>query len=88
LAILYDTQTNLACYATWQAYFRKHQPPTLVVWGKNDGIFTVEGAKLYQRDLKNIEFHLLDTGHFALEEDLDQISSLMREFLSRNVTVK
>jgi pimeloyl-ACP methyl ester carboxylesterase len=86
LAILYDTRTNLECYATWQAYFRKHQPPTLVVWGKNDGIFTVEGAQLYKRDLKNIEFHLLDTGHFALEEDLDRISSLMRDFLSRTVT--
>jgi pimeloyl-ACP methyl ester carboxylesterase len=88
LAILYDTKTNLDQYTTWQEYFRKYQPPTLVVWGKNDGIFTVEGAKLYQRDLKNIEFHFLDTGDFALEEDLDRISSLMREFLSRNVTAK
>jgi pimeloyl-ACP methyl ester carboxylesterase len=85
LAILYDTQTNLALSTTWQAYFRKHQPPTLVAWGKNDGIFTVEGAQLYKRDLKNIEFHLLDTGHFALEEDLDRISSLMRDFLGRTV---
>jgi pimeloyl-ACP methyl ester carboxylesterase len=88
LAILYDTKSNLEQYTTWQEYFRKYQPPALVVWGKNDGIFTIEGAKLYQRDLKNIEFHLLDTGHFALEEDLDQISSLMREFLGRNVTAK
>jgi pimeloyl-ACP methyl ester carboxylesterase len=86
LAILYDIRTNLELYTTWQAYFREHQPPTLVVWGKNDGIFTTEGAQLYKRDLKNIEFHLLDTGHFALEEDLDQIASLMRDFLGRTVT--
>ena len=88
LSILYDTRTNLGQYATWQEYFRKHQPPTLVVWGKNDGIFTVEGAGLYKRDLKNIEFHLLDTGHFALEEDLDRISSLMRDFLGRTAAKK
>ena len=48
-------------------------------------IFTVEGAELYKRDLKDIEFHLLDTGHFALEEDLDQIGALMCDFLDRKV---
>lgn len=85
LAILYDAKTDLDLYKTWQEYFRNHQPPTLVVWGKNDGIFTVEGAELYKRDLKDIEFHLLDTGHLALEEDLDQISALMCDFLDRKV---
>src|SRR5215467_14080458 len=72
LAILYDAKTNLERYSMWQEYFRKHQPPTLIVWGKNDGIFTVEGARLYTKDLKNAEFHLFDTGHFALEEDLEE----------------
>lgn len=83
LSILYDTKTNLDLYATWQDYFRKHQPPALVVWGKNDGIFTVKGAQLYKKDLKNIEFHLLDTGHFALEEEVNQVATLMREFLRK-----
>ena len=77
---------NLEQHTTWQEYFRKYQPPTLVVWGKNDGIFTVEGAQLYNKDLKNLEVHLLDTGHFALEEELDRISSLMRDFLGRTAT--
>jgi pimeloyl-ACP methyl ester carboxylesterase len=86
LAILYDTRTNLSLYSKWQEYFRTHQPPALIVWGKNDGIFTVEGARLYKKDLKNAELHLLDTGHFALEEDLAEISSLMRDFLDRNMT--
>ena len=81
LSILYDTKTNLELYSAWQKYFRDYQPPALVVWVKNDGIFTVEGAQLYKKDLKNIEFHLLDTGHFALEEDLNQIAPLMRAFL-------
>jgi pimeloyl-ACP methyl ester carboxylesterase len=88
LALLYDYRTNLALYPTWHAYFRMHQPPTLIVWGRNDTIFPAEGAHPYKRDLKNIEFHLLDTGHFALEEDGERIASLMREFLLKNVTVK
>ena len=85
LAILYDAKTNLELYPTWQEYFRKHQPPTLIVWGKNDGIFTVEGARLYTKDLKNAEFHLFDTGHFALEEDLEEMASLIRDFFRQNV---
>lgn len=88
LALFYDYRTNTSRYPAWQAYFRKHQPPTLVVWGQNDPIFPAAGADPYRRDLKNIEFHLLDTGHFALEEDGDQIASLMRDFLSRNVPAK
>ena len=63
-------------------YFRKYQPPTLVVWGKNDYIFLKEGAIPYQRDLKNIEMHLLDTGHFALEEEGELIAELISRFLT------
>jgi len=55
------------------------------VWGKNDHIFPADGAHPYKRDLKNLEFHLLDTGHFALEEDGEKIAELMREFLAKNV---
>jgi pimeloyl-ACP methyl ester carboxylesterase len=60
-----------------------HQPPTLIVWGKNDTIFPVEGAYPYQRDLKDIEFHLLDTGHFALEEERDKIAHFITRFLHK-----
>ncbi len=85
LAMFYDYQTNIPLYPAWQAYFREHQPPTLVVWGKNDVIFPAEGAEPYKRDLNNIEFHLLDTGHFALEEDGDVIADRMRQFLTIHV---
>ena len=85
LAMFYDYRTNIPLYPAWQAYFREHQPPTLVVWGKNDVIFPAEGAEPYKRDLNNIEFHLLDTGHFALEEDGDVIADRMRQFLATNV---
>ncbi|MCZ6449379.1 MAG: alpha/beta hydrolase [Deltaproteobacteria bacterium] len=85
LQLFYDYGSNPPLYPQWQAYFRKHQPPTLVVWGKNDFIFPAEGASPYKRDLKNIEFHLLDTGHFALEEDGDVIADYIRRFLTGQV---
>ena len=84
LELFYDYRSNPPLYPEWQAYFRKHQPPTLLVWGKNDHIFPAEGAHPYKRDLKNLEFHLLDTGHFALEEDGEVIETLIRDFLERN----
>ncbi len=86
LQLFYDYGSNPALYPAWQSYFREHQPPALIVWGKNDYIFPAEGAAPYHRDLKNLEFHLLDTGHFALAEDGDLISGLMRGFLSKYVT--
>ena len=85
LAMFYDYRTNVPLYPGWQKYFRTYQPPTIIVWGKNDYIFPSEGAYPYKRDLKNIEFHLLDTGHFALEEDGDVIAELIREFLSNQI---
>ena len=88
LALFYSYGSNPPLYPSWQAYFRNHQPPTLIVWGKNDQIFPAEGAYPYRRDLKNVEFHLLDTGHFALEEDCDVIAKYMRDFLDRNVSRK
>ena len=85
LQLFYDYGSNPPLYAAWQAYLRKHQPPTLIVWGANDEIFPAAGAVPYKRDLKNLEFHLLDTGHFALEEDGDVIAGAMHDFLERNL---
>jgi pimeloyl-ACP methyl ester carboxylesterase len=81
LQLFYDYRSNPPLYPQWQDYFRKYQPPTLVVWGRNDLIFTKEGAVPYQRDLTNIEVHLLDTGHFALEEEGELIADLISRFL-------
>lgn len=85
LQIFYDYGSNPPLYPQWQAYFRKYQPPTLVVWGKNDPIFPAKAAEPYKRDLKNLEFHLLDTGHFALEEDGDLIAAYINNFLDKQV---
>jgi pimeloyl-ACP methyl ester carboxylesterase len=83
LALFYSYGSNPPLYPEWQEYFRKYQPPMLIVWGKNDYIFPASGAYPYLRDLKNIDFHLLNTGHFALEEDGDEIAALMRIFLAK-----
>lgn len=85
LALFYSYGSNPPLYPKWQKYLREHQPPTLIVWGQNDAIFPAAGAHPYQRDLKNVELHLLDTGHFALEEDGAQIATLMRNFLEEQV---
>lgn len=83
LDLFYDYRSNLPLYPAWQAYFRKHQPPTLVLWGKNDQIFVAAGAKPYQRDLPKAEIHLLDTGHFALETHGAEMAQRIRAFLAR-----
>jgi len=84
LAMFYDYRTNVPLYPKWQKYFRDYQPATLIVWGKNDYIFPAEGAHPYKRDLKNVETHLLDTGHFALEEKGDEIANYILKFLKKN----
>ena len=85
LALFYSYRTNPPRYPEWQAYFRTHQPPALIVWGRNDAIFPAEGAHPYTRDLKDVELHLLDAGHFALEEEGDTIARLMRAFLDKRL---
>lgn len=80
--------SNPALYPKWQEYFRTHQPPMLIAWGRNDQIFPAAGAEPYKRDVKTLEFHLLDAGHFALESNGDEIAQLMREFLGKHVPKK
>ncbi|MCW2943416.1 MAG: alpha/beta hydrolase, partial [Actinoallomurus sp.] len=83
LALTFDYHTNVVKYPQWQAWLRKHTPPTLVIWGKNDPIFPQAGAHAYLRDVPEAEVHILDTGHFALEEKLPEIASLLARFLDR-----
>ena len=79
--LFYDYGTNVPLHPQFQALFRKYQPPTLIVWGKNDFIFPPEGAAPYRRDLPNVETHLLDTGHFALETHGEEIARRIDGFL-------
>lgn len=77
LALLVDYRNNVAKYEEWQQYLRAQQPKTLVVWGKGDPFFTVAGAEAFKRDLKQVEVHYFDAGHFALEEEASAIANLI-----------
>lgn len=83
LALFANYQTNVALYPAFHEAFRKHKFPTLIVWGKNDPIFTVAGAQAFKQDLPDAEIHLLDAGHFALETNAAEIAGHIRSFLPR-----
>jgi pimeloyl-ACP methyl ester carboxylesterase len=85
IAMFYDYQNNVKQYPAWQAYLRKHDPEMLIVYGKDDYIFPGVGAEAYKKDVKNLEFHLYPTGHFALESFGEEIGSTIRDFLDRKV---
>lgn len=83
--LFYDYRTNVASYGAWQAWLRRFQPPTLVIWGKYDPSFQVAEASAYQRDLPHAEVHVIDAGHFALYDKPDEISDLMTTFLAKTL---
>jgi pimeloyl-ACP methyl ester carboxylesterase len=85
LDLFLDYGTNVPLYPQFQAFFRERKPPTLIVWGQNDQIFPADGAAPYLRDLPDAEVHMLDTGHFALEDQLDVMAPLIHDFLDRKV---
>ncbi|WP_298487605.1 alpha/beta hydrolase [uncultured Maribacter sp.] len=81
--LFYDYQNNLKLYPKWQQYLRDNQPPLLIVWGKNDAFFPESGAEAFKKDVKNIDYNIYDTGHFALEEDGDKIIAKMKVFMQK-----
>ena len=85
LDLAYDYRTNPPLYPSWQKYLREKKPPVLIIWGKNDPIFIAPGAQAFLRDVPNAEIHMLDTGHFALEEDGAVMAQYIRAFLAKNV---
>jgi pimeloyl-ACP methyl ester carboxylesterase len=78
-----DYRTNVASYPIWQDWLRKAQPSTLVIWGRYDPSFTIAGATAYAGDVPGAEIHILEAGHFALDEATDQIAALVRNFLEQ-----
>ncbi|MFI7636498.1 alpha/beta fold hydrolase [Nonomuraea sp. NPDC049400] len=83
VALAFDYHTNVQRYDRWQAWLRRHTPPTLIAWGTGDPFFLEQGARAYLRDVPDAELHLFDTGHFALETHLPQIAPLVAGFLDR-----
>jgi pimeloyl-ACP methyl ester carboxylesterase len=83
--LFYDYQSNVALYPAWQDYLRQHRPPLLMVWGKYDPSFALPEAEAYKRDVPTAEVHILDAGHFALDEAVDEVAALMRPFLAKTL---
>ena len=83
-----DYKSNVAMYPEFQAYFRKHKPPLLAAWGKNDPFFLPPGAEAFKRDIPGAQVRFFDTGHFALETHGEEIAEAIREFLPRAVGAK
>ncbi len=82
--LLYDYRTNVELYPKWQAWLRDDQPPTLVAWGEHDPSFIAPGAEAFRRDLPKADIHLLDAGHFALDEKTDDIAALILQFMAKH----
>nr|WP_207384641.1 alpha/beta hydrolase [Achromobacter xylosoxidans] len=85
LDLLLDYASNVQKYPEFQAYFRKHQPPLLAVWGKNDPFFLPAGAEAWKRDIPSADVRFYDTGHLALETHGAEIGAVIRRFLDKNV---
>jgi pimeloyl-ACP methyl ester carboxylesterase len=81
--LFWSYQTNVAAYPAWQAWLRQHRPPLLVLWGRYDPSFAALGADIYKETVPAAEVHILDAGHFALDEKLDESAALIRAFLAR-----
>ena len=83
--LFYDYRNNVALYSQWQRFLRERKPKTLIFWGQNDIFFTREGGKAYLKDLPNAEMHRLDSGHFAVEDCLDEITNNINRFYLEKV---
>ena len=87
LDLFYDYRTNVPLYPKWQAFLRERQPKTVIFWGQHDIFFTPEGGEAYLRDLPDAELHRLDSGHFAVEDSLEEIATGIRRFYDEKVAV-
>jgi pimeloyl-ACP methyl ester carboxylesterase len=81
----YDYRTNVELYPKWQEFLRTQKPQTLIFWGQNDIFFTPEGGEAYLKDLPQAEIHRLDSGHFAVEDCLEYISSNTHRFFEKRL---
>ena len=82
LDLFLDYASNVALYPAFQAYFRRHRPKLLAIWGRNDPFFLPPGAEAYRRDIPDAQVRFLETGHFALETHAAEIAAAIGHFLS------
>jgi pimeloyl-ACP methyl ester carboxylesterase len=84
--LFWSYQTNVTSYPKWQDWLRQYRPPTLVLWGKYDPSFAVDGAFAYRKCVPDAEVRILDAGHFALDECLDEIALLIRSYFEAHLS--
>jgi pimeloyl-ACP methyl ester carboxylesterase len=82
-ALLWDYRNNPGRYPSWQRWLRERRPEVLAVWGRRDTFFIPAGAEAFRRDVPSAEVVLLDTGHFALEEEVDEIAERVNALLGK-----
>ena len=82
LDLFLDYANNVKLYPAFHQYFREHQPPLLAIWGEHDPYFIPAGAKAFARDIPSAHVRFLDTGHFALETNVEDVAKAMRMFLA------
>jgi pimeloyl-ACP methyl ester carboxylesterase len=83
--LFYDYRTNVSLYPKWQEFLREHQPKTLIFWGQSDIFFTKEGGEAYLNDVPDAEIHRLDSGHFVVEDCLEEIVSNIQRFYQEKI---
>ncbi len=76
--------TNFELFPAFHEYFRKFQPPALIIWGKHDVYFDVAEASCYKKDLPKAETYILGGGHMVLETNFDEVLKLVKDFLNGN----
>ncbi|WP_372070498.1 alpha/beta hydrolase (plasmid) [Tistrella mobilis] len=80
-----DYAGNIRRYPDFQAWLRRARPPVLLTWGRHDPFFIPAGADAFRADVPDVEIHMLDTGHFALETHAEDIAGLIADFMARRV---
>jgi pimeloyl-ACP methyl ester carboxylesterase len=88
LALFYDYQNNFAVFSQAQAFFRAKQPPTLIMWGEHDPLFLPAAAQAYSADLPGAQIDMLDAGHFALEDHVDDVATFMHQFADETPSLR
>jgi pimeloyl-ACP methyl ester carboxylesterase len=79
--LIFDYQNNIKAYPAWQAWLNSHRLPTLVIWGKHDLAFTVNGAEAFKHDVPDAGIVILDGGHFVMDTRLEEVAVLTEQFM-------
>ncbi|CAE6499371.1 unnamed protein product [Rhizoctonia solani] len=81
LALLADYKSTVELYPLFQRYLREWAPRVLALWGTRDAFLSVDGARMYRRDVPDAQVVLLDAGHFLLETHVEEVAVAVTRFV-------